>query len=213
VGGVKHFLLLLLLIKYCLRMRPMGNFGAKTIVQQAEDGQWEEMNPNYLRDILVRNIAGHPRTVAKKLMRTVNAGIFTNGERNEISQADVFDFLTSVEAEVVYLDPPYAGTSAYEQSLRILDSILAGEILKTEKSVFSSRKAKQALERLFDACRKFPVWVLSYGNQGIPLDDLIDIVRKFRQDISVEEIKHAHLTGLASKEHRERNREYVIAAR
>lgn len=92
----------------------MGNFGAKTIVQQAEDGEWEKMNPNYLRDILARNIAGHPRTVARKLMRTVNAGIFTNGLKNEIHQSDVFEFLAGVEAEVVYLDPPYAGTSAYE---------------------------------------------------------------------------------------------------
>lgn len=213
VDGVKRYLLLLLLIKYCLRMRPMGNFGAKTIVQQAEDGKWEEMNPNYLRDILSRNIAGHPRTVARKLMRMVNAGIFTNGLVNEISQADVFDFLEGVEGEVIYLDPPYAGTPAYEQSLRVLDSILAGEISKTGKSVFSTAAARESLERLFEACEKFPLWVLSYGNQGIDLEDLLGIVRKFRRDIRVETIKHAHLTGLASKEHREKNREYVIAAR
>lgn len=79
--------------------------------------------------------------------------------------------------------------------------------------MFSTRQAREALERLFDACGKFPGWVLSYGNQGIDLEELVDIVRKFRQDISVDEIKHAHLTGLASPEHRERNREYVIAAR
>ncbi|MFH1313978.1 MAG: DNA adenine methylase, partial [Candidatus Eisenbacteria bacterium] len=37
VEGVKRWLLLLLLTKYVLRMRPMGNFGAKTIIKQAED--------------------------------------------------------------------------------------------------------------------------------------------------------------------------------
>jgi hypothetical protein len=63
----KRWLLLLLLVKYVLRMRPMGNFGAKTIVRQAEDRQWEEMNPNYLRDIISRNLHGHPRTVAENL--------------------------------------------------------------------------------------------------------------------------------------------------
>ncbi len=40
--GVKRWLLLLLLVKYVLRMRPMGNFGARTIVHQAEAGAWEE---------------------------------------------------------------------------------------------------------------------------------------------------------------------------
>ena len=38
---MKRWLLLLLLTKYVLRMRPMGNFGAKTIIKQAEDGKWE----------------------------------------------------------------------------------------------------------------------------------------------------------------------------
>jgi hypothetical protein len=65
----KKWLLLLLLIKYVLPMRPMGNFGAKTIVRQAEDGKWEEMNPNYLRDIISRNLHGHPRTVAEGLRK------------------------------------------------------------------------------------------------------------------------------------------------
>jgi hypothetical protein len=65
----KKWLLLLLLIKYVLPMRPMGNFGAKTIVRQAEDGKWEEMNPNYLRDIISRNLHGHPRAVAEGLRK------------------------------------------------------------------------------------------------------------------------------------------------
>ncbi|HVP56966.1 MAG TPA: DNA adenine methylase [bacterium] len=39
VEGTNRWLLLLLLAKYVLRMRPMGNFGAKTIIQQAEDAQ------------------------------------------------------------------------------------------------------------------------------------------------------------------------------
>ena len=43
--GVKGWLLLLLLVKYILRMRPMNDFGAKTIMHQVEEGKWGEMNP------------------------------------------------------------------------------------------------------------------------------------------------------------------------
>jgi len=211
--GVKRWMLLLLLIKYILRMRPAGNFGAKTIIQQAEDGKWEEMNQNYVRDILARNIAGHPRTVARRVLSYINKGVFTNGLQNEAHQLDVFDFLDRVEGDVVYLDPPYVGTQSYEQSLRVLDSILAGEISKVPRSVFSTKEARSALEDLFIACEKFPTWVLSYGNQGFPIAELVDSIRKFREDIDVEEIKCTHLAALASDRHRTTNVEYVIRVR
>jgi adenine-specific DNA methylase len=213
VEGVKKWLLLLLLTKYVLRMRPMGNFGAKTIIQQAEDEEWEEMNPNYLKDMLSRNIAGHPKAIAEKLRRDINAGVFSNGHRNEVRQMDVFDFLGQAEGDVLYLDPPYAGTSPYETSLRALDCILEGKMVREEASVFSKAGALEALERLFDASQTFPLWVVSYGNAAIGLETLVELVGKFKQDVKAEEIKYVHLTGLSSDEKRAGNREFVIVAR
>jgi adenine-specific DNA methylase len=213
VEGVKHWLLLLLLTRYVLRMRPMGNFGAKTIIQQAEDRKWEEMNPNYLRDMLSRNIAGHPKSVAEKLRSDINAGVFSNGHCNEIHQMDVFDFLEQVDGDVLYLDPPYAGTSPYETSLRALDCILDGKMVRQEASVFSKAGALEALERLFDASQKFPLWIVSYGNAAIGLDTLVELVGKFKKDVTAEEIPYVHLTGLSSSEKRNSNREFLIVAR
>jgi len=213
VEGVKRWLLLLLLTKYVLRMRPMGNFGAKTIIRQAEDEQWEDMNPNYLKDMLSRNVAGHPRAVAEKLRKQVNGGVFSNGQKNEVHQRDVFEFLDQVDGDILYLDPPYAGTSAYETSLRVLDCILEGRLIKEEASVFSKAGALEALERLFDASRKFPLWVVSYGNAAIGLDTLVEMIGKFKSDVRAEEIRYVHLTGLSSSEKRESNREFLIIAR
>jgi hypothetical protein len=213
VRGTKRWLLLLLFIKYVLRMRPMGNFGAKTIIQQAEEGKWEEMNPNYLRDVLSRNITGHPKAVAERLRQDVNAGVFSNGSRNEVYQLDVFDFLGQVEGDILYLDPPYAGTSAYETSLRVLDSILEGRIVRQEPSQFSRARALDVLERLFDASRQFPLWVVSYGNAEIGLQDLVCMVRKFKQDVRAEEIPYVHLTGLSSGDKRAGNREFLVVGR
>jgi adenine-specific DNA methylase len=213
VEGAKRWLLLLLLTKYVLRMRPMGNFGAKTIIQQAENEKWEEMNPNYLQDMLSRNIAGHPKAVAEKLRKQVNRGVFSNGQRNEVHQQDVFEFLDRVEGDVLYLDPPYAGTSAYETSLRVLDSILEGRLLKKEASEFSKASAIEVLERLFEASQKFPLWVVSYGNATIGLDTLVEMIGRFKSEVSAEEIQYIHLTGLSSREKREANREFLIIAR
>ncbi len=211
--GIKKWLLLLLLVKYILRMRPMGNFGAKTIVHQAEESKWDQMNPNYLRDVLSRNICGHPKTVAETLRRQVNRGVFSNGQPNESHRKDVFEFLGQVEGDILYLDPPYAGTSAYETSLKALDSMLEGKIISPEPSVFSNRKALEALEQLFKASQHFPIWVLSYGNAEVGLDTLIKLVKKFRTIVTAEAFRYTHLTGLSSDEHRKRNLELLIVAR
>jgi adenine-specific DNA methylase len=213
VEGMKRWLLLLLLIKYVLRMRPMGNFGAKTIVKQAEDEKWEEMNPNYLRDIISRNLHGHPRTVAESLRKQINAGVFSNGAQNRVCQEDVFEFLEHVEGDVLYLDPPYAGTSSYETSLRALDSIIEGKMVRQAPSDFSKRDAIEVLESLFDASRKFPVWVISYGNQAIGLDDLVKLVGKFKKDVLADDVPYIHLTGLSSEAHKASNREFIIVGR
>jgi len=211
--GMKKWLLLLLLIKYVLRMRPMGNFGAKTIVKQAEDKKWDEMNPNYLRDIISRNLHGHPRTVAETLRKQINAGVFSNGAQNDVHQEDVFEFLKHTEGDILYLDPPYAGTSSYETSLRALDSIIEGRMVRQAPSDFSKRDALPTLENLFAASRKFPVWVISYGNQAIGLEDLVGLVGKFKKDIISDDVPYIHLTGLSSEAHKAANREFIIVGR
>jgi adenine-specific DNA methylase len=190
----------------------MGNFGAKTVIHQVEEGRWDEMNPNYVRDALSRGINGHPRRIVESLRREVNRGVFSNGKENRACMRDVFEFLPEARADIVYLDPPYAGTQAYETSLKVLDSVLAGEVLRPEKSVFSGSGALDALERLLDAARHIPVWAISYGNAKTSLDDLVKIVSKFKPNVTAKEIKYVHCTGLAGDEARERNREIIIVA-
>jgi hypothetical protein len=164
-SGVKKWLLLLLLLKYILRLRPMGNFGAKTIVQQAGDGRWEEMNQHYVRDMLVRGVANHPKTVAETLRKQINGGVFSNGQTNEVYCLDVFEFLRSAEGDILYLDPPYAGTAAYETALSPLDSMLEGRMVRPERSGFSKAGAIDLLEQLLASSERLPIWVISYGNE------------------------------------------------
>ncbi len=126
---------------------------------------------------------------------------------------DVFRFLEEVEGDILYLDPPYAGTSAYETALRPLDSILEGRIVKPEPSAFSKRDGVKSLEQLLYAGQHIPVWVLSYGNAEADLGEIAELVGRFRPVIAAEAFRYAHLTGLSAEEHRERNREFLIVAR
>ncbi len=211
--GTKRWLLLLLLVKYILRMRPMSNFGATSIVHQAEEGKWEEMNPNYLRDVNIRGVTSHPKTVAEVLRKQINRGVFSNGQKNEAHRVDVFEFLEQVDGDIAYLDPPYSGTSAYETALRPLDSMLEGRILKSEPSVFSQKGALEVLERLFEAAKRYPLWAVSYGNATMELETLVRLIGRFKTVVSAEEFRYTHLTGLSGQEHREKNREFLVVAK
>jgi hypothetical protein len=214
VGGVKGWLLLLLLMRYTLHVRPMGcDFGARTIMEQAEDGEWERVNPNYLRQMIRKNVTGHPKALADNLLEAINGGVFSNGLHNEVYRLDVFDFLNRVEGDILYLDPPYAGVLAYESQLRPLDCILEGKMVKAKVSVFSKAGAENALERLLDRSGKFPLAVISYGNATMGLGDLVGLVGKFRRVVHAEEILHDHLPSLMREDRRTTNRELLIVAR
>jgi adenine-specific DNA methylase len=209
----KRSLLLLLIMKFVLRQRPAGNFGARRITRQMEAGEWNEINPNYLRDGLIKRVAGHPKALLDRLRVQIDGGVFSNGQQNKAHQMDAVEFLQQVQGDVAYFDPPYSGTTSYETALRPLDEILAGHPIEPERSRFSSRDGLQALADLLDQAGHFPIWVLSYGNAEASLDDVVRLVEKFRPVQHAEAVKYVHCTGLASEEHRERNRELLIVAR
>ena len=210
--GAKGWLLRLTCLRYVLALRPMGNFGARTIIRQVDDGAWERINPTFLRDHLARRFEAHPLTLCEELRRKVNRGVFSNGHANEVHQGDAVAFLRETEGDVAYLDPPYGGTSSYEAALKPLDSILAGHVLEATPSRFSGRRAIESLEELFDAARHVPTWVVSYGNAVLSAGELATLVCRFKRHVEVQEIRHAHLSGLASEESKARNREILISA-
>jgi adenine-specific DNA-methyltransferase len=213
LAGPKRWLSLLLVIKYALRMRPMGNFGARTIIHQVEDGDWEQMNLAYVKDIFGRGMPYHPMRVAEPIRHAINQGVFSNGHLNRCEQKDVFEFLAGVRGDVAYFDPPYAATQSYERASKPLDDLLRGEFVPVEPSAFTTERPEKILPRLFEAADHIPLWVVSYGNQLIGLGELRDLVRRFRPKVSGREIRHVHCSGLASAESRERNRELLVVGR
>ena len=212
LGGTKGALLTVLAIRYIMVLRPMGNFGAKAVMTQLAEGRWDEVNETVLRDSFTRRIQSPPQVICDELIPKINAGIFANGLVNEAHQRDVFDFLQDVEGSVVYLDPPYGGTVAYESALRPLDEILAGRHIDPVPSEFSGRRAVESLHHLVEACSHVPHLVLSYGNAILRPDELEALVAKHRivKDVSV--IEYSHLPGVAGDAKKEANREVIVVA-
>jgi hypothetical protein len=211
--GAKRWLALLLVVKYALRTRPMGNFGGVTVMRQVAAGDWGSVNPSYVRDLNTRGISRHPIRPAEILRKQINFGVFSNGQENKFSRRDVFDFLANLEGDILYLDPPYFSTLSYERALKPLDELLNGGPVEVRRNPFSTERPQKILPQLFEAADHIPTWVLSYGNQRIELDGLIKLVRKFRPSVEGKAIRYVHCTGLAGEESRRRNRELLVVGR
>ena len=213
LGGPKRWLAQLLVIKQALRLRPMGNFGAKTILLQAAAGQWEEMNPHYVTDLVRRGLPRHPIRLAERLRHRINAGVFANGHENEAHREDVFDFLAQAQGDICYLDPPYSGTQSYERAMKPLDELLAGEPVSPAPNPFSTEPPEVILPRLLAAADHIPTLVLSYGNQRTDLARLMEMMREVKPRVSGRAIQYAHFTGLSSDESRQKNQELLVIGR
>ena len=211
--GTKGAMLRLLLVRYLLAQRPMGNFGAKTIVHQLAEGDFDAIAPHYLRPTVEQTVCAHPWKLVKDLAARINAGVFANGQAHEVHHGDALDFVRQVQADILYLDSPYGGTTSYEMALRPIDELLTGHALTPEPSRFSKADSLAFLEELFAAAAHVPLLAISYGGPAIDLDTLATALRRHRRHVTAEALRYAHLAGLAHEENRERNLELILIGR
>ena len=208
-----EYLSRLLVVKQALTLRPMGNFGARKIMLQAAAGSWDEMNPNFAKDLIYRGLPRHPIRLAEKLLPKINGGVFSNGQENEAHKGDVFQFLKNVTGDICYMDPPYSGTQSYEQAMKPLDELLNGGPVQFGPNPFSNSQPDEILPELFEAADHIPTLVLSYGNKNIDLLGLMDLMRKFRPNVTGQAIQYQHCTGLSSAESKKNNQELLVIGR
>jgi len=196
-----------LILKYIFRIRAYSKFSSPNAFNRPfEEGRFDEIKDTY-RGALKNNLKT-PLDLLDILKDKVNAGIFSNGHKNEVYKMDVFEFIKKVSGDVLYLDPPYSGTLAYESEYAILDKILCDYI---PKSRFSADNGMDVLGELLSKAEKFPLWVISFGNAGgkNELKDLVKIVRKYRQ-CEYKAFAYKHCEAMASEEHKEQCREWLV---
>lgn len=140
-----------------------------------------------------------------------NNAIFDNKMNNLSYNDDIFNLLRKVKADIIYLDPPYAGTmNNYFGFYGLLDEYInSKKALSFENNFIDKNKSLILFDKLFFKLASYKYWILSYNNNSYPSKkDLIGLIKKHRKNIKVIEKKHNYkITG---KKQKNKNKEYLF---
>jgi adenine-specific DNA methylase len=179
---------------------------------EALDGlrSWDEINPKRFNDGSLKRLCEPVWSGLEKKRRLINAGVM-GGSPVEIHQADALTLLPQITGDILYLDPPYAGTVSYERGNQVLDTLLAGEKDPKIPIVSSFSKSIDVLDALLSRAGHIPVWLLSYGNKELVLDELEELVRVHAGDRKVQGFakNYRHMSHVSKNEN---NQELLVVA-
>ena len=117
-----------------------------------------------------------------------------------VFNSDVIDILESgiINADLIYLDPPYGGASSdYSTLYRFLEEFLYEDklenlehIQKGSKRFAKSKGYQEQFEHLLSLCQEFPIWLISYNESSYAdLETIKATIRNAgRSDIVVYEV-------------------------
>jgi adenine-specific DNA-methyltransferase len=183
----------------------MSTWGVPTMA--AGRREWDELTPGQAQQL---NRTGRPLSLARRVAESINGGVFDNGMHNTMTREDAVDFLGTVEADAVYLDPPYPGVLAYEKVYVGVNRLLEPDA-SDEPSEWSEPNGWSLLVRAFDAAEGIPLWVVSMG-KGADVDAIREMIRERGREPQVKALAHRHLEAL-KKEHGEGGDELLIVAK
>nr|WP_314054015.1 DNA adenine methylase [uncultured Neisseria sp.] len=133
-----------------------------------------------------------------------NQAVFNNGWQHHAFNQDIFDLLPNIQADAVYLDPPYTGTmNNYFGFYGLLDSYITSSISKPFINHFMDKKqAFELFSRLFNNLKPFKYWLLSYNNASFPnRDELAEMLGKNGRNVKILETPHIYkVTGKEKKQ-------------
>ncbi|PIP66773.1 MAG: modification methylase HphIB [Parcubacteria group bacterium CG_4_9_14_0_2_um_filter_41_8] len=146
-----------------------------------------------------------------KNLEDYNSAIFDNGCNNIAYNDDVFNLLNKIKADIIYLDPPYAGTmNNYFSFYGLIDEYVKCKKKNPFENNFTDKNSVLLLfDKLFSNLSNYRYWLLSYNNNSYPpKDELFKIINKYSNNIKIIEKQHDYkITG---KEKKKQNKEYLF---
>jgi len=140
-----------------------------------------------------------------------NNSVFDNFKDNKSYNKDIFSLISKVDADLIYLDPPYTGTmNNYFGFYGLIDEYFKNQSLKPFKNNFIDKKQVLNLfDNLFSKLGKYKYWILSYNNSSYPeKSQLLNLLKKYSDDIKIVEKKHNY--KVSGKSNKNKNKEYLF---
>ena len=66
------------------------------------------------------------------------------------------------------------------------------------------------IDGLLEHAQHIPIWLLSLGNEVVGIGDLEEKMRRLGRDTRAIEIAYQHLPAVATKEKKQKNREFLV---
>lgn len=146
-------------------------------------------------------------------LKEYNDAVFDNGLNNCAYNLDVFEALNKVKADIIYMDPPYAGTmNDYFGFYGLLDSYISSTITEPFKNNFIDKNTiLEQFDKLFCKLNNYKYWMLSYNSRSKPSkEELLELLSKYSDKVVVHEMPYAYrVTG---KEKKQKDIEYLFIA-
>lgn len=128
--------------------------------------------------------------------------------------------LKNENIDLCYLDPPYGGDqsdyvhmySFFEEYIRNWSSDRVNDKLKAYTDFSNKSTYADSLSLLLSKLYFIPYWVFSYNDSSWgTIDEIIDLIKKYRNNISVEEVPYSYNYRNVSRNTKE-TKEYIIVA-
>ena len=204
----KQALAIALLRRAMIRKMPYSRFNIKwDKIVQLRDEEYSYLK--YKRKRSYHNESFKHHFLAN--LSDYNSAIFDNGKNNKSYNENIFDIVNKIEADLIYLDPPYTGTmNNYHGFYGMLDEFIEGKkVMPFDDNFIDKKEVEEIFDRLFSNLKNYKYWMLSYNNKSYPTKEiLINIISKYSNEIKVIEKQHTYkITG---KENKNNNMEYLF---
>lgn len=144
-------------------------------------------------------------------LRNYNDAVFSNSKNNRSFNEDVFNAIEKIDADLIYLDPPYAGTmNNYFGFYGLVDEYILSEKLKPFNNNFIEKTVViELFKKLFAKLVKYKYWLLSYNSSSHPSkEEIIDMLSQYCDDVVL--IEKDHVYKITGKVNKQKNSEYLF---
>ena len=195
----RRSLLRLLIVTTVLRWYPLSMPSASD-AEAAAQGDFDRISSRRLGHYVRARRSFSPDALWQTA-EAINRGVF--GGHGVAAQGDARAVIAATSADVVYLDPPYPGTTRYERAYARIDRLLGNA---------PSDAPSPSLDDLLDAARVAPWVVCSYGGPQVRGGAFADQVRRHRPVVTTLSIPYARLRAVATEKTNAQSREYLVIA-